>query len=141
MERSDPERPRLIIPAATFSSMMAHCRADYPNEACGILAGCDLMVDEIFPMTNIEKSPASFLMDAEEQFRMMKELREKSLQMTAIYHSHPATPAYPSRKDLDMAYYEEAAYVIISLTEREPVVRCFSIINGKALEIGISVVA
>lgn len=121
--------------------MLTHCRAVYPNEACGILAGKDMIVSGIFPMTNTEKSPVSYLMDPEEQFGMMKELRDRSLQMTAIYHSHPDSPAYPSGKDLDMAYYEDALYVIISLIENEPSVRCFSIRNGEAREVGISVIS
>ncbi len=120
--------------------MVAHCFASYPNEACGILAGKNMIVSEIFIMTNTEKSPVRYLMDPEEQFKMMRKLRHKSLQMIAIFHSHPDSAAYPSATDRDMAYYEDAVYVIVSLAEREPDVRGFSFRNEELYEVEISVI-
>jgi proteasome lid subunit RPN8/RPN11 len=140
MEQPNPDKQVLIIPAQIFNSMISHCHAGYPDEACGILAGRNMIVSEIFMMTNTERSPSNYLMDPEEQFRMMKELRERVLDMTAIYHSHPASPAYPSPKDIEMAYYSDSVYLIVGLTESETVVRGFLIEDGKAEEIGISVV-
>ena len=99
-----------------------------------------MSVSEIFLMTNTEKSPVSYLMDPEEQFSLMKELRDRSLNMTAIYHSHPDSPAFPSARDLALAYYEDSVYVIISLMESEPDVKCFLIKEGEVSEIGISAV-
>jgi proteasome lid subunit RPN8/RPN11 len=107
--------------------MLSHCRAGLPNEACGILAGKGNVVSEIYMMSNIEKSPVSYLMDTAEQFRAMKDMREKKLDMVAIFHSHPCSAAYPSPKDMSLAFYEEAVYVIVSLADREPVVRGFAI--------------
>jgi len=120
--------------------MLTHCRASYPNEACGILAGKKMIVSQIFMMTNTEKSPVRYRMNPEEQFKMMKELRQRSLQMTAIFHSHPDSVAYPSVNDLDMAYYEDAVYVIIGLLEGEPDVRGFFIRDKELHEVVISVV-
>jgi proteasome lid subunit RPN8/RPN11 len=139
MEQPNSDPVHLIIPAPVFDSMLAHCLADYPNEACGILAGKDMLVSEIFMMTNTEKSPVSYLMDPEEQFRIMKELRDRSQDMTAVYHSHPVSPAYPSVRDSALAFYEDAFYVIISLAESEPDVKGFSIRNREVREVGISV--
>ena len=50
-----------------LSAMIAHARAEYPNEACGILAGRDGAVTRVYPMTNVERSPVSYLMDPKEQ--------------------------------------------------------------------------
>ncbi len=126
------------IPRSIFESMIAHCVEQQPGEACGILAGREMKVSEIFRMKNVELSPASYLMDPAEQFAMLKELRSKSLSMLAIYHSHPCAPAFPSAKDVERAYYEEALYVIVSLAEGEPVVKAFSIKGGKVVEVGIA---
>ena len=63
MEQPSPESVRLVIPAPVFDSMLAHCRANYPNEACGILAGKNMAVSEIFLMTNTEKSPVELKLD------------------------------------------------------------------------------
>lgn len=140
IEQLNPEPPCLIIPAHIFDSMLAHCRSEYPNEACGILAGKGMIVSQIFIMTNTIKSPSSYLMDSEEQFNMMKELRDKSLQMTAIYHSHPDSLAYPSSKDLEMAYYEDSFYLIISLADGGAEVKVFLIKDGQAKEVKIAVI-
>ncbi len=142
MEPANPEagRGHVDIPVALFESMIAHCREEYPNEACGILAGRDMLVSEIYRMINIEPSPVSFLMDPTEQFGVMKELVSKSLWMTAIYHSHPSSPAFPSTRDKELAFYEEVVYVIISLMETEPAIKGFSIKEGEVRGVEIAVV-
>ena len=119
--------------------MIAHCRAGYPNEACGILAGRDSAISGIYKMTNAEQSPVSYCMDTSEQFRVMKDLREKSLSMVAIFHSHPSSPANPSGKDIALAFYEDALHVIVSLIGDEPVVKAFSIREGKIAPVEIRV--
>ena len=141
IDQQHPEQTSLIIPALVFGSMLAHCRSDYPNEACGILAGKDMIVSELFMVTNTEKSPVSYLMDPKEQIKVMRELRDRTLQMLAIYHSHPNSEAYPSVNDLDMAYYEDAVHVIVSLAKSGSDVRSFSIKNGEVREVGIVVVS
>lgn len=128
---------RLIIPKSVFAEMLAHCREAFPNEACGILAGRDKQVLKIYTMSNRENSPVSYLMDPGEQFRMMKDMREKSLSMVAIFHSHPASQAYPSPKDVSLAFYDDAAYVIVSFAGKEPEVKAFSIREKEVREIGI----
>lgn len=130
---------QLIIPAHIFDEMLAHCREACPHEACGVLAGKENQVSKIFKMTNIEKSPVSYLMDSKEQFRVMKDMREKSLSMIAIFHSHPASAAYPSPRDVSLAFYEDAVYVIASLAGKEPEVKAFSIREGEIREVGIVV--
>ncbi|MCL5421486.1 MAG: M67 family metallopeptidase [Nitrospirae bacterium] len=130
---------QLIIPAHIFQEMLAHCRGAHPHEACGILAGKENQVSKIFKMTNIEKSPVSYLLDSTEQFQVMKEIRENNLSMVSIFHSHPASAAYPSPKDVSLAFYEEAVYVIVSLAGKEPEVKAFSIREGKIREVEILV--
>jgi proteasome lid subunit RPN8/RPN11 len=129
----------LNIPAHLFEEMIAHCREGYPNESCGILAGREGHVEKIYPMGNTERSPVSYLMDSSEQFRVMKDMREKGLSMTAIFHSHPASRPYPSPKDVSLAFYEDAAYVIVGLGGEEPEVKAFSIREQQIQEIGVVV--
>jgi len=119
--------------------MIAHCRSGFPYEACGILAGEGNMVSKIYTMTNTEKSPVSYLLDSKEQFNVIKDMRENNLSMVAIFHSHPTSVAYPSRTDVNLAFYEDAVYVIVSLIESTPVVKGFSIKEGKIEEVGVVV--
>jgi len=86
-------------------------------------------------MVNSEPSPVSYFMEPKEQFRVMKELRLEGLTMLAIFHSHPQSPAYPSVKDVDLAFYEDTVYVIISLmNQQEPVIKAFTIVDGAVKE-------
>lgn len=120
--------------------MISHCRETFPNEACGILGGSSKEVSKIYKMTNIEKSSVSYFMDSREQFKVMKDMRENNLSMLAIFHSHPSSPAYPSGKDVSLAFYEDAVYLIVSLIEKEPIVKGFSIKEGNIKEIEIVVI-
>ena len=119
--------------------MTAHCKKGYPYEACGILAGQGNTVSKMYAMTNIEKSPVSYLLDSKEQFNVMRDMRENDISMVAIFHSHPSSAAYPSHTDVDLAFYDDAVYVIVSLIEGSPVVKGFSIREGKIEEVGVVV--
>lgn len=88
-------------------------------------------------MINIEPSPFSYLMESAEQFRVMTEMRSRSLSMVAIYHSHPSAPACPSLRDIALAFYQEAVYIIVSLTGDETVVKGFGIKEGVSCEIEV----
>jgi proteasome lid subunit RPN8/RPN11 len=128
---------QIIIPKQIFQEMLAYCKAGYPNEACGILAGNGKEVSKIYRMANIENSPVTYMLDSKEQFKAMKDMRENNLSMLAIFHSHPSSAAYPSAKDVSLAFYEDAFYIIVSLMEKEPVVKGFSIREGNIEEIEI----
>jgi len=118
--------------------VISHCKSVYPNEACGLLAGKGDTADQIYKMTNIEKSNVSYMMDPEEQFRAMKEMRNNGHKMLAIYHSHPHSQAYPSPKDITLAFYAESVYLIVGLTDKDrPEVRAFEILEGDVREVQI----
>ena len=105
----------LRIPRAVYEEALAHCRREYPKEACGILAGRGEVAEQVYRMTNIDASPISYQMDPKEQLRVMKQMRQANQTMLAIYHSHTASAAYPSPVDVTLAVYPEAAYVLIAL--------------------------
>ncbi len=91
-------------------------------------------------MTNADRSNVSYLMEPAEQFRVMKEMRNEGMKMVAIYHSHPHSAAYPSPKDVDLAFYTDSLYVIVGLGDPErPEVRVFEIMDGAVKENEIEV--
>ena len=130
---------KFYIPKDIFDELISHCKDAFPNEACGILAGIENKASKIYKMTNIEKSPVSYFMDSKEQFKVMKDIRENNLEMVAIFHSHPSSPAYPSNKDLNLAFYEDSIYIIVSLIEKEPVVKGYLMREGKVEEVGVTI--
>ena len=132
----------VILPKEFIHRMLFHGRSAYPDEACGILAGERNTAAVLYEATNAESSPVSYLIDPQEQFRIMKEIRDKGMRMVAIYHSHPYSPPYPSPTDVKLAFYPDAAYIIVSLLDRDnPVVKAYEIADGRVREIDIKVQA
>jgi len=123
------------IPQTIIDEMLAHAREGYPNEVCGLIAGKNGLVSRIFRTTNIDESSISYMMEPAEQFMAFKAMRAEGLELLAIYHSHPTSPAYPSQTDVRLAYYPEAAYLIASLQNvGAPVIKGFRILDGKITE-------
>ena len=121
----------LKIPKKIFDDVLAHAKEGFPLEVCGILGGRDGVVSAIYRMTNTDASNEHFMMEPKEQFAVVKELRAKGLEMSAIYHSHPETPARPSEEDIRLALTPHVSYVIVSLAEPDrPVLKSFKIDGG-----------
>lgn len=119
-----------------IQKIIEHCQKEYPKEACGILAGMAGRVSKVYKMKNTSDNPQiCYFMEPGEQLRVFKEMRNSGIEMSGIYHSHSKSPAYPSPRDCEMAYYPEAVYLIISLKDfNNPEVRVFKIIEGKIEE-------
>jgi proteasome lid subunit RPN8/RPN11 len=132
--------PELLITQELLDKVISHCKEVYPKEACGILAGKDGVVKRVYTMRNIENSHISYMMDPKEQFTIMKEMRKERLDLTAIYHSHPDLHAYPSPKDIKLAFYPDSVYVIVSLLNEEPKVKAFTIKEETVKEVEMKVI-
>ena len=125
----------MYITNAERNAIIAHAKREAPNEACGILAGKKQKVEKIYEMTNTNKSAMTFFMDPKEQLKAMKEIRNRGLEMVGIYHSHTHRDAYPSAHEVELAYYPEASYVIVSIRDKNsPSVRSFKILEGRITE-------
>jgi len=71
-------------------------------------------------------------MEPEEQLRVFQEMEKEGFELSAIYHSHPHTAAFPSQRDVDNAFYPDSLILIISLIEKElPQIGAFQIEKGK----------
>mgnify|MGYP001599766646 CR=1 FL=1 len=125
----------IVLKKELFDKIVSQCIKEFPNEACGILGGKDGKAEKVYEMANVDKSPSSYLMEPKEQLKIMKEIRNSGLEMTGIYHSHVASEAYPSSHDVELAFYPEASYVIISLKDKNnPRIRSFKIVDGRITE-------
>src|SRR5207302_11466965 len=95
----------LTISRSLHDKIVAHARADHPDEACGVVAGpagSDRPA-RFVPMANAERSPTFYTFDSMEQFKVWREMDDRDEEPVVIYHSHTATEAYPSRTDTDLA--------------------------------------
>jgi len=130
----------LEIPKIIFEQMIAQVKSEAPIEACGILAGSDSRVEKLYKMTNADKRSDHFMMEPTEQFKVVKDIRTAGLEMLAIYHSHPATPARPSAEDIRLALTPEVTNVIVSLANGDhPAVKGFLMENGNVTEVPVKI--
>jgi proteasome lid subunit RPN8/RPN11 len=106
----------LTIRRELYDKIVAHARADHPDEACGVIAGPagSDRAERFIPMMNAERSPTFYRFDSMEQFQVWKEMDDRDEEPIVIYHSHTATEAYPSRTDISYASEPGAHYVLVS---------------------------
>lgn len=118
--------------------MVAHARAEAPNECCGMIAGRDGTATSIHRARNAEESPLRYVIHPTDQLRIMEEIEERGEELAAIYHSHTGSSAYPSQTDINLAEnWPDPLYVICSLADREPEVRAFAIRDGEVEEVAL----
>jgi proteasome lid subunit RPN8/RPN11 len=133
----------LTIERALVDQIIAHARADHPDEACGIIAGpigSDRPVRYV-AMENAERSPTFYRFDSQEQLKVWREMDDRDEEPVVIYHSHTATEAYPSRTDISYASEPNAHYVLVSTrAEDETEFRSFRIVDGEVTEEEVTVV-
>ena len=60
--------------------------------------------------------------------------------VVGIFHSHTHTEAYPSETDQKLAFYPDAHYVLVSLSDRNnPVMKAFTIHDGRVEEQDVTI--
>lgn len=143
----------LRIPQPIVDDLIAHARELAPHECCGFLAGQQGVVTHVYRVTNVvalegaidaasfddakmahlgrlspdERAEIAFVMDSQDMFKAVKDMRKQGLDLQAVYHSHPHDPARPSITDIKIATeWEEnwpkfnlplPAYLLISLQQ------------------------
>ena len=122
----------LILGKELLEKIVTHSRSALPNEACGLVAGHIAgdgvkNVSEVYCLKNIDQSPEHFSMSSEEQFAAVADMRRRGIVLLGNFHSHPSTPARPSEEDIRLAFDKSLSYLIISLSQAEPVLKSFII--------------
>lgn len=133
----------LVIRADLVDAMVAHARADHPDEACGLLAGPEGSdrAERHIPMLNAERSPTFYRLDSGEQLKVWRALEDSGDAAIVIYHSHTATEAYPSRTDISYAAEPDAHYVLVSTRDPdEHELRSYRIVDGVVTEEPVTIV-
>jgi [CysO sulfur-carrier protein]-S-L-cysteine hydrolase len=126
-----------------YDKIVAHARADHPDEACGVLAGPagSDRPERFIPMTNAARSPTFYEFDSTEQFQVWQQMDDNDEEPVVLYHSHTATEAYPSRTDVSYASEPGAHYVLVSTRDPQATeFRSYHIQNGSITEEPVTVV-
>jgi [CysO sulfur-carrier protein]-S-L-cysteine hydrolase len=120
---------RLVLPTQLRDEMFAQAQAELPNECCGQLAGSVdadglARVVKRYPLLNTAASPIKYLADGPDLFTAARDMRERGIDLLAIYHSHPTSNPVPSKTDMEQSFYGcQVVNLIISLQSGKPVMR------------------
>ena len=138
------------LPAGIREAIVAHARAEYPNEACGLIVGDGPSADggtalRFEATRNKAASPYRYEIHPEDLLRLTIETDDANEVFWAIVHSHTHTPAVPSPTDVGLAFYPDALYVLVSLSEDEadpgtgaPSLRAWRILDGEVTEVPLT---
>lgn len=129
------------ILSRTLLEAIEHAQSTASQEVCGLFAGHDGAITHVFPAENVAPNPATaYEIAPREVFKRMREMRASGLELLGIYHSHRNGHNEPSPRDIESAYYPDAAYFIISpLSHAHRPVRAFWIRDGQVTELEIKV--
>jgi proteasome lid subunit RPN8/RPN11 len=93
-----------------------------------------------FALTNLDASPVSYRLDPAEQLSVFDEMDEQGWELLGIFHTHTHSEAYPSATDTKLAFYPDARYLIMSLSDREhPELKAFTIVDGEIADAELTV--
>jgi len=131
----------LQISQELVDKLLAHARADHPDEACGVIAGSagSDIPTRFIPMVNAARSPTFYEFDSADLLKLYRDLDANEEDPVVIYHSHTSTQAYPSRTDIAYAAEPSAHYVLVSTRETGNddgpyELRSFRILDGEVTE-------
>ena len=81
--------------------------------------------------TNSEPSPFFYVIDPREQMRIMDAIDDAGEDLVAIYHSHTRSAAFPSRTDVELGFFPQTPYLIVSIADRDaPDIRAYRLSRG-----------
>jgi proteasome lid subunit RPN8/RPN11 len=139
-----------VLPEEIRAAIVAHAHAQLPNESCGLVIGDRPAADggralRWVPSRNRAASPFRYEIHPEDLLRLTIEADDADEVFWAIVHSHVASPARPSPTDIELAFYPDALYVLVSLhpgeadaESGEPGVRAWRIVDATTHEVAIS---
>ncbi len=145
-----PGPPSIELPAAIREQIVAAARADYPNEMAGLIVGDAPAADggralRFEAVRNKAASPYRYEIHPDDLLRLTIATDDAGEVFWGIVHSHTHTPAVPSPTDVGLAFYPDALYILISLSDTEadpatgaPSLRAWRIVDGAVHEVGIT---
>ncbi len=102
----------MVIPTDVRTELEQHARDEAPNEACGLLVLRDGRAERYVRGRNAAASPFRFELDVDPETWF---LEDEGYEL-AVFHSHPSSPARPSRTDVEnIGLWEGKPYLILSL--------------------------
>jgi proteasome lid subunit RPN8/RPN11 len=136
------------ISRSLLDEMVAHARADSPDECCGMVSARDGEAVAVHRARNLAASPLRYEVHSEDLYRILDGIDEEGLELGAIYHSHTRSDPIPSQTDINRAVmgeqsvqkYPGTLYVILGVKGEEDDVRAWDIHAGGYTERPLEIV-
>jgi proteasome lid subunit RPN8/RPN11 len=107
----------VVIPPEVRAALVEHARAEAPNEACGLVLLREGRAERYEPGRNTASSPYRFELEFDDPEIWFAEDDGYEL---AVFHSHVAAPARPSRTDVEnIGLWERRPYLVYSLQDND----------------------
>ncbi len=129
----------LAVLPEVWHGVAAHARGERPNECCGLLGGRIVagwgVVQHFWPVVNALASPVAYRTEPRSLLAAFRGLRQAGAELLAVYHSHPAGPPVPSRRDLaENTYGAAIAHCIIAWTDDDrPLLTAWQLLPDRAV--------
>ena len=140
-----PPAQRLSIPSGVAERLLAHARAELPNEACGLLSGSLARgtVTRFHRARNVDASPLRYTVHPDDLVRITYEIEAAGEDLVAIVHSHTRSAAVPSATDRRSATYADPYYLLASLADPDAsphsALRAWRMIRGQSFEVPLTI--
>jgi proteasome lid subunit RPN8/RPN11 len=126
--------------------MLHHAITGLPDEACGLLGGVpgSDLVAAFVPTANADRSAKTYAIGPDGFLAADRALAPQGLDVIGVMHSHTHTDPYPSPTDVDQADNPLLVgwhYVIVSLRDREPMLRSWLLDDRTIVETPVEIVA
>lgn len=144
-----PGRAAADVPGPIRAAIVAQALAEYPNESCGLIVGDRSAADggqalRYEPTRNRAASPYRYEIEPADLLRLTIETDDADEIFWGIVHSHTHSPAAPSSTDIGLAFYPDALYLLVSLSDDEadpltgePSLRAWRILDGSTHEVSL----
>jgi proteasome lid subunit RPN8/RPN11 len=131
----------VLVRPSLPDELLAEARRVPELECCGLLAGHGGVISVVLPARNLLASATAYEIDPAELFALFRHMRAEGLDLLGIYHSHPRGYNSPSPRDIEHAFYPQAAYFVLSpLANAARPVRAFRIVHGQVRELTLHLV-
>jgi proteasome lid subunit RPN8/RPN11 len=100
-----------------LDQMQAEAKRAAPEECCGILLGCDGLIEEALPASNVAIDRCQYFeIDPQVLVDAHRAARSSKPQVLGYFHSHPTGPAEPSATDREQSSRDGSVWAIVGET-------------------------
>jgi len=134
-------REELFVTPEVYEAMSVLAVAEYPLEACGLMAGepGSNRITRFFPCRNIEQSARIYTIDPVDHLRAERTAEDAGLEIRGVMHSHTHTEAFPSATDVSAAPDPDWHYLIVTLKRETPEMRTYRIVKDLIAEVTVEI--